>query len=143
MKDLNNLLETIDEEPLSQEEIQILKKQAEDDFEALEGIEFNNQDNMTDKEVINDDYKLVKKVLQKNINRVEKLTNLLQRNLMLQPENPMTIGNLISVISEQNKQLKMVVEIQNKHITNRQLESKINPPKDDKGKTKLENFKLK
>lgn len=143
MKDLDNLLETIDEEPLTQEEIQLLKQQAEDDFNDLEGIEFNNQDNMTDKEILNDDFKVVKKVLQKNINRVEKLTNLLQRNLMMQPENPMIIGNLISVISEQNKQLKMVVEIQNKHISNRQLETKLNGESDKKKNTKLETFKLK
>jgi hypothetical protein len=143
MKDLDNLLETLDEEPLTQEEIQQLKQQAEDDFNDLEGIEFNNQDNMTDKEILNDDFKVVKKVLQKNINRVEKLTNLLQRNLMMQPENPMIIGNLISVISEQNKQLKMVVEIQNKHISNRQLETKLNGESDKKKNTKLETFKLK
>lgn len=143
MKDLDNLLETIDEEPLTQEEIQLLKQQAEDDFNDLEGIEFNNQDNMTDKEILNDDFKVVKKVLQKNINRVEKLTNLLQRNLMMQPENPMIIGNLISVISEQNKQLKMVVEIQNKHISNRQLETKLNGESDKKKNIKLETFKLK
>lgn len=143
MKDLDNLLETIDEEPLTQEEIQLLKQQAEDDFNDLEGIEFNNQDNMNDKEILNDDFKVVKKVLQKNINRVEKLTNLLQRNLMMQPENPMIIGNLISVISEQNKQLKMVVEIQNKHISNRQLETKLNGESDKKKNTKLETFKLK
>lgn len=143
MKDLNSVLETIDEEPLSNEELALLNQEADQEFDELQGIEFSNQSKMNDKEILNDDFKVVKKVLQKNINRAEKITNLLTRSLMMQPENPLVIGNLISVIAEQNKQLKMVVDIQNKHITNRQLENKLNPKEDDGKKTKLEQFKLK
>lgn len=143
MNDLDNLLETIDEQPLTDEEKNILKAQAIEDFNKLEGVEF---DSITEDELTNikNDFKTTRNILTKNIDRVEKLTNLLITNVASQPENIIMLQNLIGVISEQNKQIKMIHEIHNKSLINVQA-SKKNNGTDDKSKgNKLPlNMKLK
>lgn len=143
MNDLDNLLETIDEQPLTDEEKNILKAQAIEDFNKLEGIEF---DSITEDELTNikNDFKTTRNILTKNIDRVEKLTNLLITNVASQPENIIMLQSLIGVISEQNKQIKMIHEIHNKSLINVQA-SKKNNGTDDKSKSnKLPlNMKLK
>lgn len=132
MNDLDNLLETIDEQPLTEEEKNLLKKQALESFNELEGIEF---DNITEDELTNikNDFKTTRNILTKNIDRVEKLTNLLITNVASQPENIIMLQSLIGVISEQNKQIKMIHEIHNKSLINVQA-SKKNSGESDKSK---------
>lgn len=142
MNDLDNLLETIDEQPLTDEEKNILKAQAIEDFNKLEGIEF---DSITEDELTNikNDFKTTRNILTKNIDRVEKLTNLLITNVASQPENIIMLQNLIGVISEQNKQIKMIHEIHNKSLINVQASKKNNGDDKDKGNKLPLNMKLK
>ena len=133
MEDLDNLLESIDDRPLTDEEKEILKKQALDSFNELEGVEF---DDISEDELINikNDFKTTRNILTKNIDRVEKLTNLLITNVASQPENIIMLQNLIGVISEQNKQIKMIHEIHNKTLINTQASKKNNTETDKPGK---------
>ena len=134
MEELNNLLQSIDDQDLTPEEIEVLKQNAMNEFNSMEGIEF---DEYTDDDLANikNDFKTTRKVLTKNIDRVEKLTNMLVTNVATQPENIIMLQSLISVISEQNKQIKMIHEIHNKVLTNTGVSKKNNETKDG-GKSK-------
>lgn len=130
-EELNNLLSSIDEKPLTPEEKEILKKEAIEQFNQIEGVEFKDFVDDDTKNNIKNDFLTTRKVLTKNIDRIEKLTNLLITNVAQQPENGLMLQNLISVISEQNKQIKMIHEIHNKMIMNISAEKKNNPDKKD------------
>lgn len=130
--DTDKILGSIGLEDLSDEEKEGLIQKAIDDFENIEGVSFKDQSEMDDKQILEDDFKTSKSVLQKNINRVEKVTNLLMDQLAIQPENVMLISNLTSVISEQNKQIKLVLELDNKNLNNKQLADKVVPKESKK-----------
>lgn len=138
-EDTDKILGSVGLEDLSDEEKEDLKQKAIEDFDKLDGVDFRDQSNMDDKEILEDDFKTSKTVLQKNINRVEKVTNLLMNQLATQPENMMLISNLTSVISEQNKQIKLVLELGNKNLNNKQLAEKV-VPKEEGKKDPLKKF---
>lgn len=136
MNELNTLLGTMEMENLSPEEIKLLQAEAQEEFNKIPGVEFEEH-TKDDIKNLETDFKITRKVLTKNIDNVEKLTNMLMTQVAMQPENGILVGNTIAVISEQNKQLKLLSEIHNKTLTNKQLANKINEPEKGKSKSKL------
>ena len=134
--ELNTLSDSLGMEELSEEEIQALKEEAIERFDELEGVEFKD-DFKNNAEKLESDFDVTRSVLIKNIDRIEKLTGLLFQSIAMQPDNTFLVANATSVISEQNKQLKLLNEIHNKTLVNKQLDDKVNEPKDEKGKGKL------
>ncbi len=132
--ELNKLVDSLGQEELSDEEIEQLKQEAIKMFDALDGVEF--KEGKDDKEKLSNDFNTCRQVLTKNVDRVEKLTALLFNNIAMQPDNQFLIGNAISVISEQNKQIKLLGEIANKNLVNKQLATKLNEPEDGKNNKK-------
>lgn len=135
-EELNKMLTNLDQENLSNDEREFLIEDAKQKFNNYEGVEFDQTlEKCEDK--ISSDFDISRKVLTDNIDKVHKLTNMLFEQVAVQPENQFLIGNAINVIGEQNKQIKLLQDLHNKSLINRQLTTKMKKDENEDNGSKL------
>lgn len=138
INELNNALNSIDEQDLSEEEKEELKQASIDAFNEIPGVDFKELPNdASEEDKLNNSLDVTKDVLHNNINRIEKLTNILMKQVAYNPENALLISNVIQVISEQNKSIKLSLDLDNKHLVNKQILNKLNGSNDKDKKNTL------
>lgn len=129
-KDLENVVDSLNLDELSDEEKEILLQDALQEFEKIPGVEFEDiSDN--DEQNLNNDFKTTRKVLVKNINRLEKLTQICINNVAIDQNNIGMLQTSLGVITESSKALKLLAELQGKLFTNKQQAKKVNEEQPD------------
>jgi len=129
-KDLENVVDSLNLDELSDEEKEILLQDALQEFEKIPGVEFEDiSDN--DEQNLNNDFKTTRKVLVKNINRLEKLTQICINNVAIDQNNIGMLQTSLGVITESSKALKLLAELQGKLFTNKQQAKKVNEEQSD------------
>ena len=125
-QDLNDITNAMDMEELTDEERKILIDDACEQFDAIEGVEFEDLSEEKDKKVIiQKEYDKTNEVLKSNVNRMEKLTKILFTNIALNSNNMDLVSMGIDAIKTQNQNLKLLGELQSKKILNLSAQSKI------------------
>ena len=134
-KELDDITEALDVDQLTDEEKNELMNGATEKFNSIEGVEFEDVSKLTVDEIIMSEFNSSKKVLQKNIDRTEKLTSLIFRNIAVDDTDVVMIGTGVQIINAQNQNLKLLGELQNKAITNLHAQKRLelsDTPKDNK-----------
>jgi esterase/lipase len=128
--DMQAIGEFLDDTPISDDDKLALIEEAKENFEKIPGVEFKNQ---TEDEFsnINNDFGTAREVIIKNINRLERLTSIVFDNIAIQPDNIMTIQVGKDCIATQNQNLKMLSELKNKTLQNKQIQNKIDDSSDN------------
>ena len=133
--DLDDITSALEIDELSDEEKQFILDGAIEDFNNIEGIKFADTSKMTAENRISKEFDISKKVLQKNIDRTEKLTSIIFGNIALDNQDVIMISTGVSILSAQNQNLKLLSELQNKAILNLQAQKRLelaDKPKDEK-----------
>ena len=134
-KELDDITDALDVDQLTDEEKNELMNGASEKFNSIEGVEFEDVSKLTVDEIIMSEFNSSKKVLQKNIDRTEKLTSLIFRNIAVDDTDVVMIGTGVQIINAQNQNLKLLGELQNKAITNLHAQKRLelsDTPKDNK-----------
>lgn len=114
----------LDDTPISEDEKLKLIEEAKENFENIPGVNFPEivEDENTN---ISNDFNVARDVIIKNINRLERLTSIVFDNIAIQPDNIMTIQVGKDCIVAQNQNLKLLSELKNKALQNKQMQKKI------------------
>ena len=123
--DLKGVMESLDLEELTEEEKEELLRIAKEEFSKLPGIDFKDISDNDDENLTND-FQVTRTVLTKNINRLEKLTNLCLDAVAIDTNNIAMLQTTMSVLAEQSKSLKMLSDLQGKLFINKQTLKKVN-----------------
>ncbi len=134
-EELNPILQTLDGETLTDEEKELIVQEAREKFDSIDtGIQFKEIKDLEDSKNLDNDYKTSRNILSTNINRVEKLTIILFDNIAVDTTNVRLMEAGINVIEIQNRNIKLLSELQNKLLNNKSVNNKLNPDKDKKKK---------
>jgi len=126
--DLDNMLGAMDEDSLSDDQKEELKESAIEKFNDIEGVEFDDITKLNTSDALESDFNITRKVLIKNIDRTEKITSLIMDEIAL-GSLPM-VALVKDILDGQNKNLKLLSELQNKILSNKALADKLD--KEDK-----------
>ena len=121
--ELDNIIDALNDNPLSDEEKIKLLDDARAAFENLPGIEFSELTENEDDNLLND-FKTTRGVLTKNIDRLEKITGLIFDTIAINPENIKAIAIGMECVNAQNNNLRLLAELKNKLLLNKQLHKK-------------------
>ena len=124
-KDLENVIDSLGLDELTEEEKQELLDDAIQEFENLKGVDFHDI-HEDDSINLNNDFKTTRDILIKNINRLEKLTQICINNVALDNSNIAMLQTSLGVVSEQQKAIKLMAELQNKLFQNKHQLNKLN-----------------
>lgn len=135
MGDIEAIGDFLDDTPLSNDEKLKLIEEAKENFENIPGVEFPKPEEDEQTNIVND-FNTAREVIIKNVNRLERLTSIVFDNIAIQPDNIMTIQVGKDCIVAQNQNLKLLSELKNKALQNKQIQNKIDEilgkPKDKK-----------
>jgi len=122
--DVESIGTFLNDTPISDDDKLKLIEEAKANFENIPGVEYPEE---TDNELNNiaQDFSTARSVIIKNINRLEKLTSLVFDNIATQPENLMSIQTGKDCIVAQNQNLKLLSELKNKALQNKQITKKL------------------
>lgn len=130
--ELEKMSSALDDSPLSEDDKLKLIEDARIYFGEIEGVTF--EEISEDEEVnINADFKTARKVLEQNVDRLEKVTKIVFDTIAMQPENLIAIQTGMECINAQNQNLKLLSELKTKLLLNRQQHKKNNQTAGDKG----------
>ncbi len=143
LNNLDDITEALEGEQLTQAEKDALLQEAKEKFDSLDvGFEFKKDTSIDKVQDLNQDFDTTRKILTNNVTRIEKLSIVLFDNIALDTTNINLIQTGISIVDLQNKNLKLLGELQAKTLLNKQALNKLIPPKKD-DKKKHEEFKVK
>lgn len=140
--DLESITEALQDRPLSDDEKLKLLDEAKQAFDRLPGVEFEDLSE-DDLDNITKDFKTTRNLITKNIDRLEKITGLVFDNIALMPDNLKAIAIGMECINSQNNNIRLLAELKNKVLLNKQLSKKIAGEKDKGGNALPKGFTLK
>ena len=133
--ELNKVLDTLDVEELTDEEKEIIRQEAIDKFNEIPVTEFKQiSEDDSEEDKLNNDFISTRNILIGNIHKLEKLTEIVFQNLAESPTNYNLTQTAISVISEQSKNIKLMLELKSKHLLNHKTTVQIDKEKNGKKK---------
>ena len=122
--DLESITEALQDRPLSDDEKLKLLDEAKQAFDNLPGVNFEELSE-DDLDNISKDFKTTRNLITKNIDRLEKITGLVFDNIALMPDNLKAIAIGMECINSQNNNIRLLAELKNKVLLNKQLSKKI------------------
>lgn len=122
--ELENMSTALDDSPLTEDQKLKIIEDARASFNDIEGVVFQELSDDEDAN-ITADFKTARKVLEANVDRMEKITKIIFDTIAVQPENLAAIQTGMECINSQNQNLRLLTELKSKLLTNRQLQKKV------------------